>query len=352
MPQRFLRPGITTSELWNACTFPAQSLYVRLLTLVDDYGRFDGRASVIQGYCFALRSDMKIEKVRLLIEELCQNGLIQAYSVEEKEFIRILKWAERARGASKYPAPPDEDHEGEPSGTIYFVQAGDTERIKIGFTQWTAEQRLRRLQVGSSEKLKLLTAIPGTVKEERALHRKFAADNVGGEWFILSKDITAFIASSANGRKCVQPAGVPHEKTLPSPLVISHRSSPSPTAIASGAPGLKKPSRGNTEVDDTEWKKGLMEDVAYKHINIPAEFSKWQRWCVRKKKKPTQGRFEAWLNNIEAPVTAFAGSRTVKPPKILPDPPPEISEEKRLQNLEEMRRITETLAGKFSVGGS
>lgn len=317
MPQRFLRPGITTSDLWNACSFPAQSLFVRLLTLVDDYGRFDGRASVIHGYCFSLRPEMKTEKVRALIDELCQNGLVQLYMVDDKEFIRILKWSERARGASKYPAPPDEDNEGEPSGTIYFVQAGDTKRIKIGFTQWTAEQRLRRLQVGSPEKLKLLAAVTGTVREERALHRQFASDNTGGEWFVLSKEIVDYLASPEVRRKCVQPAGEPHEKMLPSPLVISHESSPSPVHPRHSTNG----SQVNTSAPTDEvWLRELAESTAYQGIDVPREYAKMEVWCKNTQKKPSRRRFINWLNRCEKPMVIASGQRP-KPPKDTRDIP-------------------------------
>ncbi len=102
-------------------------------------------------------------------------------------------------------------------------------------------------------------------------------------------------------------------------------------------------------VDDEEWRRGLGEDIAYRHINIPAEFSKWQRWCIRNRRQPTQARFEAWLNRIEPPVTAFSGTRTVKPPKVLPDPPPELTDEQIAKNKAFIAETMGKLTGRMNV---
>lgn len=108
MPQRFLRPGITTSDAWNSASFAAQSLYVRILTLVDDYGRFDGRVAILHGQCFALRPDINPQETAALRSELQARRLIKIYTVDSKEYLQMSKWQERARGPSRFPAPPQE----------------------------------------------------------------------------------------------------------------------------------------------------------------------------------------------------------------------------------------------------
>lgn len=105
MPQRFLRPGITTSDAWNLCSWKAQSLYIRLITLVDDYGRYDGRIAIIHGHCFPLRIDIKPQETAELVSELSKNGLVCLYEIDGKDFLQMLKWHERTRGESKYPKP-------------------------------------------------------------------------------------------------------------------------------------------------------------------------------------------------------------------------------------------------------
>lgn len=106
VPQRFLRPTITNSRRWNACSFPAQSLFIRILTLVDDFGRYDGRIPILHGHCFALRSDINPQETAALRSELQANGVIEVYGVDGKEFIQVLEWQERPRSEkSKFPNP-------------------------------------------------------------------------------------------------------------------------------------------------------------------------------------------------------------------------------------------------------
>lgn len=104
MPQRFLRPGITTSERWNSISFEAQSFFIRILTLVDDFGRYDARLPILHGQCFALRPDIKAQRMAALRSELQTSKLIEVYEVEGREYLQIAQWQERARSdKSKFP---------------------------------------------------------------------------------------------------------------------------------------------------------------------------------------------------------------------------------------------------------
>ena len=107
MPQRFLRPDIRTSQRWNETSFGAQSLYVGLLTLVDDFGRYDGRSKLIHGEVFILRDDVKPQQTAAWLKELDRRDLVQLYEVEGKFYLQISRWKERTRSeSSKFPAPP------------------------------------------------------------------------------------------------------------------------------------------------------------------------------------------------------------------------------------------------------
>jgi hypothetical protein len=110
MPQRFLRPGITNSQRWNRVSFKAQSLWVRLLTHVDDFGRFDGRPSVIWGSCFSVWNEenpddvVSPQETAALCAQLADIGLLHIYETEGKKVIQITQWSERARSQkSKWP---------------------------------------------------------------------------------------------------------------------------------------------------------------------------------------------------------------------------------------------------------
>lgn len=109
MPQRFLRPGIRTSERWNKTSFRAQSLFIGIMTLVDDFGRYDGRSRLLHGEIFGLRDDVKAQQTAAALNELCRNRLIRHYIVNGKEYLQVCLWNERSRSeTSKYPEPPQE----------------------------------------------------------------------------------------------------------------------------------------------------------------------------------------------------------------------------------------------------
>lgn len=251
MPQRFLRPGITTSSGFNAAGFPAQSLFVRLITLVDDYGRYEADARLITGYAFAMRDDVKLPQVVAWLTELSKADLITLYESSGKRYLQISRWQERARCASKYPAPPEEDGRGEKHGQIYFIQGDVTKRIKIGYTSNAVNMRLANLQTGCTEKLVLLLCIPGTLEEEKSLHEKFASHRLDGEWFECGKVVVDFIADN----KCKHLSTSDSRCSPPSPS-----SSPEVIAITSSPLAIPLP----VELDNEPFRKAWEEYLQYR----------------------------------------------------------------------------------------
>lgn len=77
---------------------------------------------------------------------------------------------------------------------IYFVAAQNSGLIKIGVA-CDPVSRLRDLQVGSPERLRLLAVTPGTAADERALHQRFSAHREHGEWFRPAPEVLALIES-------------------------------------------------------------------------------------------------------------------------------------------------------------
>lgn len=77
-------------------------------------------------------------------------------------------------------------------GHVYFIQAEESQRIKIGFSE-NPIQRLASLSTSSSESLALLASFPATMADERELHKKFAHLRIRGEWFSTSPEIMAYI---------------------------------------------------------------------------------------------------------------------------------------------------------------
>ena len=87
-----------------------------------------------------------------------------------------------------------------PDGTIYLIGENPTSgAVKIGWTATMAGvmSRLRAMQTGNSRELVLLHTFPGSMIEERAIHRYFRKLHVRGEWFRLDvRDLVA--ATTAN----------------------------------------------------------------------------------------------------------------------------------------------------------
>lgn len=65
---------------------------------------------------------------------------------------------------------------------VYFAQATSGGPIKIGFST-RATRRRPELQTGNPERLTYIAFIPGSREDERALHSRFQADRLEGEWF-------------------------------------------------------------------------------------------------------------------------------------------------------------------------
>lgn len=75
-------------------------------------------------------------------------------------------------------------------GTIYLMSVSDKSRVKIGYTRGKVEQRLQLLQYTMEEPVSVLCAVmvDAPTKVEKHLHRHFAAQHCGGEWFALSPE--------------------------------------------------------------------------------------------------------------------------------------------------------------------
>ena len=115
MPGRIVREGILTSERVDALSWQAEVLYRRLMSVVDDYGRFYGRPALIRAACFPLRLDhVSDSDIGKWLRETEKTGLVRAYQVEGKGFLELLDFRQNVRAKeSRFPAPgtsPDATH--------------------------------------------------------------------------------------------------------------------------------------------------------------------------------------------------------------------------------------------------
>lgn len=75
---------------------------------------------------------------------------------------------------------------------VYFLRAGDF--VKIGKTTGSPSSRISQLQTGCPFPIEVIATIPGVLKNERALHVRFAHLRAHGEWFHADKSLLSFIS--------------------------------------------------------------------------------------------------------------------------------------------------------------
>lgn len=107
MPVRFLR-NLTTSRKFNNCDWRTQSFYVRLINLVDDFGRYEADPLILRAHAFPLREDVSKDQVSAMCQELGEQKLVVLYSAADKTYLQITNWQDRPRSKSKFPEPPCE----------------------------------------------------------------------------------------------------------------------------------------------------------------------------------------------------------------------------------------------------
>lgn len=113
MPQRFLRPGIRSSKRFNRVTWFEQIFYVRLITLVDDYGRYEADPELLQSEAFPFGTpdgkQVQLSAIVSGLASLAGKDLLLRYKEIStgKEYFELTRWTERKRSDSRWPDPRD-----------------------------------------------------------------------------------------------------------------------------------------------------------------------------------------------------------------------------------------------------
>ncbi len=106
MPNRIIRESILTSDRVDSLDSAAEVFYRRLLSKVDDYGRFDARPSILRAALFPLRLDRVREADCSRWIAACEKaGLIVLYSHDDKPYLEVQFTGWPKRTPSKYPSP-------------------------------------------------------------------------------------------------------------------------------------------------------------------------------------------------------------------------------------------------------
>lgn len=128
MPNRILRETILESEAVNRLGFAAEVFYRRLMSVVDDFGRFDARPGVLRCRLYPLKVDTVREaEIARWIAECVKAGVIALYAVngaggsrwvaecdpagptasaDERVYLLLHKLGVPRAAKSKFPDPP------------------------------------------------------------------------------------------------------------------------------------------------------------------------------------------------------------------------------------------------------
>ena len=108
MPNRILKESICASDTIDGLSWFEEVLFYRLIVNCDDYGRFDGRPSIIKNRLFPLKESLTLKAVSAAVDSLANAGLVTLYVFEGKPFLYLPTWNShqsiRAK-KSKYPDP-------------------------------------------------------------------------------------------------------------------------------------------------------------------------------------------------------------------------------------------------------
>lgn len=107
MPSRIVREGILTSERINALSPNAELFYRRLMSVVDDFGRFSANPTLLRASCYPLKLDsVKEDSISKHLAECVGARLIVLYTVAGKAFLELQDFRQQVRAKeSKYPSP-------------------------------------------------------------------------------------------------------------------------------------------------------------------------------------------------------------------------------------------------------
>jgi hypothetical protein len=113
MPNRIIREGILTSERFENLTWAEEVFYRRIMSVVDDYGRYYAKPALLRAACYPLLlqkvSDSDIEK---WLTACVNSALVRVYPAKDgKRYLEVNDFRQQVRSnASKFPAYDEQMH--------------------------------------------------------------------------------------------------------------------------------------------------------------------------------------------------------------------------------------------------
>lgn len=106
MPNRILRPEINSSHRVDALGDQAELFYRRLMSVVDDFGRYSADLALLRAACYPLRTDkVSLVDIRNWLESSVSAGLIKVYTSDGKQYLEYLNLGSPRAKGSKFPEP-------------------------------------------------------------------------------------------------------------------------------------------------------------------------------------------------------------------------------------------------------
>jgi hypothetical protein len=218
MPTRIIRDGILTSERIQSLGWAEEVFYRRIMSIVDDYGRYYAKPALLRAACYPLLlqkvSDSDIEK---WLTACVNSALVRVYPAKDgKRYMEILDFKQRTRTPSKFPSF-DEDYSvgGQTSAgcgqmpanvglvggvgvvgdevvcvdvkrqvadaPVVFPQELDCEDFKDAWEQWNThlkEKKVKRTPTSAQMQLKKLAGM-GVDRAIDAIHHSIAGNYQG-----------------------------------------------------------------------------------------------------------------------------------------------------------------------------
>lgn len=138
MSDRVIRDEILTSERYWSVSIEAQRLFVHLLLVADNLGRFSGKNYTLRAACFPGQA-VAPEKLEKMLAELHDADLVRIYEIEKQRYIFIPRFRQHLRYTkhSLYPEPPKEIND-------IFLDAHGEHRERTGSAPRKRSEEKRR----------------------------------------------------------------------------------------------------------------------------------------------------------------------------------------------------------------
>ena len=105
MPSRIIRDGIIESVAVNNLPWEAELFYRRLMSVVDDYGRYSSLPQLLVSRCYPLQvNKVSTDQVSAWLNLCTKQNLIVLYQCSNgKPLLEIQQFNQRTRTPSKFP---------------------------------------------------------------------------------------------------------------------------------------------------------------------------------------------------------------------------------------------------------